>query len=33
MKFIQIDSKFFLRLGVDPLPQVADQLVVEKIHS
>lgn len=33
LKFVQIDGMFFLHLGLDPLLQVADRLVVEKIHS
>jgi len=33
LKFVQIDSEFFLHWGVDPLLQAADQLVVEKLHS
>jgi len=38
LKFVQIDSEFFLHLGVetltsDPLLQAADQLVVEMLHS
>ena len=33
LKFVQIDGMFFLHLGLDPLLQVADRLVVGNIHS